>query len=147
MKLKDFLERGIKVAGSTKELGLLLGLSAQYITEAKGERRGLPSHAAAKLARLIGEDEITVIAASELVTEKKEEVRNFWLPFVEHARAAAVALTLASVTNIVTAPNNAYANQVDNLSDSHVIQIMRITRAAFHSNIGLAKSTSRELSK
>lgn len=97
MELKDFLEIGAKKAGSLTALGKLLDMSQPTISGVKAHKRALTIEAAVKLADYIGADLRTVIAANELVTEKKEEKRRFWAPFVEHARAATFALAVTSV--------------------------------------------------
>ncbi len=37
------------------------------------------------MAQLIGEDELRIIAASNLITEKNPERRAVWLPFIQAA--------------------------------------------------------------
>lgn len=59
-----------------------LGQEREALSGAKASRRGLPAYACIKLAKLIGVEPISVIAASELVTEKKEERRAEWLPLL-----------------------------------------------------------------
>ena len=78
MELKKFIEAAEVEAGSQKSLGLLIGQSPSKIRDAKSGRCGLPTYACVMIADLIGEDHTTVIAASELVTEKKSERRAFW---------------------------------------------------------------------
>lgn len=102
MELRDFIETGAEKAGSLTALGRMFGLVQQSISEAKHQKRPLPLDAAVKLADYIGADRMAVIAANELVTEKKEEKRAFWTPFVQHAKAASIALTFSLVTNFVT---------------------------------------------
>lgn len=97
MELKDFLEIGAQKAGSLTALGKLLDMSQPHISRSKSQKRPMPLDAAVKLADYIGADLRAVIAANELVSEKKEEKRRFWSPFVEHARAATFALALTSV--------------------------------------------------
>jgi len=104
MELKDFLEVGSQKAGSLTALGKLLDMSQPRMSRSKGQKEPLPIDAAVKLADYIGADLRAVIAANELVTEKKEEKRRFWAPFVEHARAAtfAVVMTTVGVTSFVS---------------------------------------------
>lgn len=104
MELREYIEAGIKKAGTGRELARILDMGSTELADAKGHRRGLPNHAICKLADYLGLPERPITAASELVTEKKEEKRAYWRPFVEHARAATVALlmSLLIVTNFVT---------------------------------------------
>lgn len=102
--LKGFIERAEKIAGGQKALGLRIGQDPGNIRGAKAGMKGLPNYACVMIADMIGEDRITVIAASELVTEKKEERRKVWHPFV--ARAASVVLGIVSL-NMTPAPANA----------------------------------------
>lgn len=103
MELRDYLKIGATKAGSLTALGRELGLMQQAIDAAKAHKRALPLDAVFKLSDYIGADLKAVIAANELVTEKKEEKRNFWAPFVETARAAVAVLTIATVVNLSTA--------------------------------------------
>ncbi len=82
MELKTFIERAEKCLGSQKALGLKIGQSPSAIRSAKAGMIGLPSYACVMIAEIIGEDEITVIAASELNTEKKQERRQIWEAYV-----------------------------------------------------------------
>ena len=110
MELREYLEIGAKKAGSLTALGKLLDMSQPNMSHCKAHKARLPIEAVVKLADYIDADLRALIAANELVTEKKEEKRRFWSPFVEHARAAsfALALTIALVTNFVTpTPANA----------------------------------------
>lgn len=78
MELRDYIEAGVKAAGTGRKLAEWLGIAANELTDAKGHRRGLPNHACVKLAKIVGVDPLAIIGASELVTEKKEEKREFW---------------------------------------------------------------------
>jgi hypothetical protein len=82
MTLKELIERAEKAAGSQLVLSEIIGLSAGNIRTAKAGKRGLPTYACVLIAEMLHIDEMIVIAASELVTEKKEERRKIWLPFV-----------------------------------------------------------------
>ncbi len=116
MELKLLIERAEKIAGSQKALALRIGQDAGNIRGAKAGLKGLPDYACVMIADLIGEAPITVIAASKLVTEKKEEVRKVWHPFV--ARAASVILG-AVILNMTPAP--AQAAPIQQVVDSHCI--------------------------
>lgn len=102
MELRDYIEQGATKAGNLTQLGKLLGQDQRNMTSAKSHRRPLPLDAAVRLADSLETDLRAVIAANELVTEKKEEKRAFWTPFVQHAKAASIALTFSLVTNFVT---------------------------------------------
>jgi hypothetical protein len=104
MELRDFIEMGAHKAGSVAALGRLLDLTREATTQAKSHKRKLPTDAVMKLADYIGVELRVITAANELVTEKDEAKRNFYRPFVEHARAAAIAgtLTIACVLNLLT---------------------------------------------
>lgn len=113
MELRDYIEIGATKAGSLTALGKLLDMSQPRMSHCKAHKERLPIEAVVKLADYIGTDLRALIAANELVTEKKEEKRRFWSPFVEHAKAAsfALALTIALVANFVT-PTPAEAAQI-----------------------------------
>jgi hypothetical protein len=85
MELKNYIEQGEKKTGSRKHLAEALEQNPNAITGAKAHRQGLPNYACIKLADLIGVDRLAVIAASELVTEKKPERKAVWHPFVQAA--------------------------------------------------------------
>lgn len=104
MELKELIERAEKAAGSQKALGLKIGINPSNIRNAKAGQQGLPNYACVMIADLIGEERITVIAASELVTEKKEERRRIWNPFV--GRAASIFL-VSVILNMTPAPTQA----------------------------------------
>jgi predicted transcriptional regulator len=104
MELKDYLEMGARKAGSLTALGNILGMSQPRMSRSKAQKEPIPIDAVVKLSDYIGEDLKAIIAANELVTEKKDEKREFWRPFVEHARAASIAfiLTIALVANFMS---------------------------------------------
>lgn len=105
MELRELLERGELEAGGRSALAHRLGLNPQQLTNAKAHRAGIPIAACFVLAELIHEDARCVIAASELVTEKKPERRAVLIPFARHA--AIIAIT-ASVNLLLTpSPTNA----------------------------------------
>lgn len=82
MLLRDYIDEGAKKAGSLTALGNMLGMSQPQISGVKAHRRALPIDGAVKLADYIGADLRAVLAANELVTEKKEEKRAFWSTFL-----------------------------------------------------------------
>ena len=110
MQLHEIIENGAKKANSVAELARIIGVTREAASAAKSHKRPLPTDAAVKLAQYLEIDPLAVIAANELATEKKEEKRAFWHPFVEHAKAASIALTLSMVTTFVT-PSPAEASQ------------------------------------
>lgn len=88
MELKKLIEHAEKKIGSQKALAQQIGLSESHIRSAKAGSRGLSNYACALLAEILGLDEKTVIAASELVTEKKIERRSFWEKIVQAEKSA-----------------------------------------------------------
>lgn len=104
MELRDYIEMGTRKAGNLTALGKILDVSQPNMSHSKAQKKPLPIDAVVKLAEYLNCDLKGLIAANELVSEKKEEKRRFWSPFVENAKAAsfALALTIALVTNFVT---------------------------------------------
>ena len=102
MELRRFIERAEVMAGSQKALGEMLGQATSTLRSAKAGLIGLPTYACVMIADLIGEDHTTVIAASELVTEKKLERRAFWEKKLEALAASVAVVSIAGVTSIVT---------------------------------------------
>lgn len=105
MELRELIEKAEKKAGSQKALGLKLGQAPSTIRAAKAGLQGLPTYACVMIAELINVPEITVIAASELVTEKKSERRAIFAPFVN--RAASVLIGALVIFNMSPTPANA----------------------------------------
>lgn len=105
MELKELIERAEKAAGSQKALGLMLNQAPSTLRAAKAGLLGLPTYACVQIAELIGVPEIMVIAASELITEKKPERRAIFAPFV--ARAASVLIGACVILNMTPTPANA----------------------------------------
>lgn len=100
MEFRDYLMRGEEAAGGRAELGVLLEQKGNAITDAKAHRRGLPVYACIRLARLIEVDPMEVIAASELVTEKKEDRKAVFLPFVQVKRFAHLMIACFAIGGI-----------------------------------------------
>lgn len=98
MNLRDYVEEGARKAGSLTALGRHLGISQPDMSNAKAMKKPIPLDACFKLAEYIGAPLTKVIAANELVTEKKEDKRNFW----EHYAKAASLACLGLVLNFVT---------------------------------------------
>lgn len=128
MELRDYIEEGAKKAGSLTALGKLLGQDQRNMTSTKAHRRPLPLDAAVRLADYLETDLRAVIAANELVTEKKEDKRAFWSPFVQHAKAASIALTLSVVTNLVTPTPSQAAPILKTAVETVCIMLSRILR-------------------
>lgn len=116
MKLKELIERAEKKLGTQKELGAYLGQSPSKLRDAKSGRCGLPNYACVMIADLIGEEKITVIAASELVTETKEERRKVWSHFVSHVAMSICACVILNMT-----PSPAEASTINNLRVSNCL--------------------------
>lgn len=114
MEQRDYIEAGAKLKGSLASLARHLDQGETAMREAKAHKRGMPVYACVKLAQLIKVDPLQVIAASELVTEKKEERKAIWLPFVSgnmaHPVAAALIATGLTVLNTVTELGNLLYN-------------------------------------
>lgn len=94
MDLRELIEAGSRKAGEQKALAALLKIGTTDIANAKAGRRGLPAPACFMLADYLGIDPATVIAASELVTEKNEERRKIFYPFVMGRAALFCAATV-----------------------------------------------------
>ena len=84
MELRNYIEKGIETEGTLTSLAVKLGQTREAMTAAKGQRRGLPILACVKLAKLIQAEPLMVIAASEIVTEKKEERLAEWKPYLSN---------------------------------------------------------------
>ena len=108
MDMKNYIEMAEKKAGKQIELARILGISDAYIRAAKRGARGLPVDICILLARYIDEDEIKVIAASNLVTEKDEKKRKIFESCF--TRAASAIFALAAVYNfpLLSGKTNAY---------------------------------------
>ena len=98
MEFKTYIERAEKAAGSQIALGTMIGQSPSRLRDAKSGQRGLPVAVCYQIAELIGEDERSVVAASELVTEKKPERRAVLLPFVRHVASIAFGVVILNMT-------------------------------------------------
>ena len=105
MELRELIERAEKAAGSQKALGLLIGQNPSTIRNIKAGAQGLPTYACIQIAELIDVPALTVIAASELITEKKPERRAIFTPFV--SRAASVLIGALVILNMSPTPANA----------------------------------------
>lgn len=93
MDLRNLIEAGSKKAGEQKALASFIDIPEKNLSDAKAGRRGLPDYACIRLANYLGIDPIKVIAASALVTEKNEERRKVFYPFVMGRAAMIAAMT------------------------------------------------------
>ena len=114
MELRDYINLGIVEYGTVSALADELGLQRESLSAAKSHRRGIPAYAIAKLSEILEVDPRVIMAASELVTERNNEKREYWLPFVENTlnmgRLAKLVVILGIVTNLMT-PQPAEAAQ------------------------------------
>lgn len=101
MKLNEYIQKGIENKGSAVALAKELDLNQNCVYDAKRGQRGLPSFACIRLAEIIKADPLEVIAASELITEKKEERKAIW-ERVLHVRHAATVVAFTLVTGFLT---------------------------------------------
>lgn len=101
MDMKNYIEMAEKKAGKQIELARILGISDAYVRAAKRGARGLPVDICILLARYIDADELSVIAASNLVTEKDEKKRKI---FESCFRKVASVAGAAIVISILTLP-------------------------------------------
>lgn len=92
MELKDYIETGVRKRGSLSSLARYLDQADSSLREAKNQRRGLPVYACMKLAEYIGADPLQVIAASELVTEKREERKEIFKRFLGQNNANGIMI-------------------------------------------------------
>ena len=106
MQLSELIQAGIVEKKTVKELADYLGIHPNHVSNAKDHQRGLPNYACMKLSKLLNVPLETVIGASELATERKEDKRAFWLHFVTNApistQAGRFAQNMKNVTNFVT---------------------------------------------
>lgn len=134
MDMRELIEAGSKKAGEQKALARFLRLAPTVLADAKAGRRGIPAPACFMLAQYLGIDPARVIAASELVTEKNEERRKVFYPFVM-GRAAMIFATTALVGTIAL-PSDCQAHSGNLPLASRILDIMsnrrlRQIKAAF----------------
>lgn len=107
MEQRDYIEKGIAKKGSLAALGRFLDQGESPMRSARNHKCGLPVYACIKLAELIEVPPLEVIAASELVTEKREERRAVFLPFVQqigrHGHQVVIGATSIVVVSRVAA--------------------------------------------
>lgn len=120
MDMKKYIEMGEKAAGSQQELAEYLGQFASAIGRVKRGAAGLPIPLCVKLADLIGEPRLEVIAASDLVTEKNAERRKI---LESCFSKAAGVLLLAGATLIVTPSPAQAAPMLENSANTLYIML------------------------
>ncbi|MCL2875458.1 MAG: hypothetical protein FWF12_04010 [Betaproteobacteria bacterium] len=120
--LADYIKTAANKAGSLSALSRLLTMNQPDISKAANGRGRIPLTAAVQLADYIEADPLAVISANELVTERKPEKRAFWM---QHARAASIALACAVVTNFVTP----YPAEAAEKADRARIDVISITQS------------------
>jgi hypothetical protein len=121
MKLRDHIKKAEEIM-PRKELAEYLGVHPQQLTDGKNGKAGLPIAACYRLAGLIEEEVSSVVATSELVTEKNEKRRAVLIPFANHVRIAIAAVAITIVTNFVTpAPSEAATMQNKSLITLYIM--------------------------
>lgn len=100
-ELKQFIEIGEKKAGKQIELANILGITDVNIRMAKAGNRGLPDAICFLLADYIDVDAASVIAASNLVTEKNEERRKIFESYLKKSTSAAASLLIAVLATAI----------------------------------------------
>lgn len=127
MELREYIDMGAQKAGTLTKLGNLLGLTQPQISTIKSHKKPLPDTALVKLAEYINVPERELIAANNIAMGKHVD---FWRPFVQHAKAASIALVFSLVTNFVT-PSPAEAAQTQHMRSERLC-IMLIRRIIRH---------------
>lgn len=110
MDFDGLMTLGIAKAGNATELGKVIDLTQQQLSNIRAGRKPLPDPSAAKLAIYLDIRLGEVMAAAKFFYAKTEEEKAIWRPFVLHAKAASVALAASSVILFLT-PSPAEAAQ------------------------------------
>lgn len=108
----DFLAlitSGIEKAGSLTALAKALDLTQPKLSEIKAGRAPLPDRSVALLANYLNIRVGDVFVSSRFFYAKTAEEKELYRPFVEHARAAMIAVTSGLVISFVT-PTSAEAS-------------------------------------
>ena len=116
MELRKYIEMGEKVAGGQAKLAEYLGQYDSNIRSMKRGKKGLPNPLCIKLADLIGEPRLEVIAASDLVTEKNEERRQL----LESCFSKAAGIILAVGAFSIATPSPAEAVQIGDVAKNQL---------------------------
>lgn len=96
MELRDYIEQAAKHVGNQTELAKVLGIAITHLSNAKAHTRPLPLDACVRIADMLNIPAMRVIAANELVTEKKPEKVKFWENF---RQAPVMGLALGTVSS------------------------------------------------
>lgn len=83
MDMRTYIEIGERKAGKQIELAKILGVRDSTLRLVKTGRKGLPDYLCYRLAKYIEADEASIIAASNLVTEKDEEKRKVFEDYLK----------------------------------------------------------------
>lgn len=108
MELRDYINMGSQKAGSLTALGKMLDLTQPQISTIKAQKKPLPDKSLVTLAEYLGVAEKELIAANNIAMGKNVD---FWRPFVEHAKAASIALAFSTASFFVS-PTPANAEQI-----------------------------------
>ncbi|GEM_PF-1862909 len=134
MKLENYIEKGIEKTGSGAELARQLDIASTNIFNAKAGQRGLPSYVCVKLAEIIDADPLEVIAASELVTEKKEERKEIWKRVLDMKHAAALVIFVI-VTGFMTPVDvKASSDVIASETNLYYVKLSVVVKTAYRSN-------------
>jgi DNA-binding transcriptional regulator YdaS (Cro superfamily) len=129
MLFDEMISKASEQLGSKKAVSIALGIDATNLSHAmKGVRR-LPDFACFRLAELIGINPAEVIAASALITEKDEEKRKVFYPFVMAGKSATIATIALLGVAALTTPRPASAHSMPPTSDLiHIMSTLRRIR-------------------
>lgn len=122
MEMRELIEAGYREAGSHTELADALGIPRNMLTDVKGNRKKMPDYACFALAKLLHIDPAIVIAASNLVTEKNEERRKVFYPFVMGKAASFAAIAVLLGTTAL--PSDSHAMSGNSQHGKNAIYIM-----------------------
>ncbi len=122
MNFSDYIKKGEKKAGSQVELAKILGQVDSSVRAALAGKRGLPTAICIKLADYIDEDRVSVIASSDLVTEKREDRKEILRKCIKNIEKATAMGLIIATTTILT-PSPAEARSMEN-TDPNRMYIM-----------------------
>ncbi len=97
MEMRTYIEMGEKKAGKQKELAKVLGITENFIRVAKSGKNGLPDAICFRLADYLNADVGAIIAASNLVTEKKEERRKVFEDYLKKSGENAAKMMIGAL--------------------------------------------------
>lgn len=108
MEMKKYIELGEEKAGSQKKLAEYLDTRYTTLGLVKSGKKSLTTALCIKLARYIEEDELKVIAASNLIIEKDENRRKIFESCFSKVASFTIAAFFLAVISIMTpSPANA----------------------------------------